>query len=100
MSEETKALSLKEKLFSETAQIKWQELQRFFAQGNLMLVAKDCNLVNVACHFAEDDRDRLLSMLDDGKVIQPSNDQARTWYEEDATLWSVVVAPFVLVQEL
>ena len=33
------------------------------------------------------------------KLAAVSNLQAKNWFECDATLWSLVVAPFVLVQE-
>lgn len=88
-----------EKLHSETARISWAELQRFFAQGSVLLVADALDLVQVAAWFAQDDTQALKPYIETGQVAAPSNDIAKTWYEQKAELWSVVVAPFVLVQE-
>lgn len=92
-------LSLVQRLHSETALISWHELQRFFAQGVVLHVSEALNLVETAVLLAEDQVDKISELLDIGTVSHPSNDQARAWYEADATLWSVVVAPYILVQE-
>ena len=99
MANDNAEMSLLEKLHSETAQISWLELQRFFAQGVVMHVASEADLVEVAVLFAQDESEELKSLLEANKVGAPSNDQARDWFEREAVLWSVVVAPFVLVQE-
>jgi len=91
--------SLIDKLHSETARIGWLELQRFFAQGLVMQVADSMDLVQVAVWFAEDDSEKLETHIKSGAIAPPSNVQAKTWYMQKAELWSVVVAPFVLVQE-
>ena len=99
MANDNAEMSLLEKLHSETAQISWLELQRFFAQGVVMHVASETDLVEVAVLFAQDESEKLKSLVESNKVCAPSNDQARDWFEREAVLWSVVVAPFVLVQE-
>ena len=43
------------KLLGETAQIGWSELERFFAQGKLIWVKGDLDLVSVAEFLAADD---------------------------------------------
>jgi hypothetical protein len=91
---------LKQKLVLETATIKWCELQRFFAQGNVLFVAEGEDLVEVAVGFARDDAEIVAALLERGAVSIVSDAQARVWIEQDATVWSVVVAPFVLVQGL
>ena len=91
--------SLVEKLHSETARIRWHELQRFFAQGSVLLVSDKLDLVRVAVYFAQDDSEALKPYLDTGQVAPPADKQAKEWYDNDVELWSVVVAPFVLVQE-
>jgi len=90
---------LLQKLHSETAQISWIELQRFFAQGVVINVDSSLDLVEVAMMFAEDESNKLKPLLESKKVEPPTNQQAITWYESEAVLWSVVVAPYVLVQD-
>ncbi len=92
-------IPLKGKLHNETAKIAWAELQTFFAQGLLLLVQNKIDLIEVAIKFSEDQAVEIKKMLDDGRVGPPNNDQAREWYANKTELWSVVVAPFVLVQE-
>ena len=92
-------MSLLEKLYSETAQISWLELQRFFAQGLVMNVDSSLDLPKVAVMFAEDNSKELALLVESEQVMAPSNEQARIWFEQRAELWSVVVAPFVLVQD-
>jgi len=90
--------SNKEKLLAETATIEWHELQRFFAQGAVLNVKEDLDLVEVAVLFAEDNADELEPLLKDLSISQPSNQLAKQWYADNTVLWSVVVAPYVLVQ--
>jgi len=89
-----------QKLHSETAQISWQQLQRFFAQGSVLQVADELDLVATALCFAEDNTTELEPLIKSKQVVAPSSDQARAWFDSDALLWTVVVAPFVLVQNL
>ncbi|MAT50425.1 MAG: hypothetical protein CMK32_04485 [Porticoccaceae bacterium] len=90
---------LKAKLASETARICWRELQRFFAAGSVIAVAADLDLVDVAWRLAQDDAALLKDWLERGAVQPVSDQQALAWYEADAELWSVVVNPWVLVQQ-
>ena len=99
MPEQKESLSKLEKLYSETARISWLELQRFFAQGVVIKVDDSLDLLDVAVMFADDLTDQLQLLLEAGQVRAPSNQEARNWYENKTALWSVVVAPYVLVQD-
>lgn len=90
---------LKDKLVNETARIRWHELQRHYAKGQVVAVSPELDLVEVAARLAEDDRLRFEGWLAAKQIHAPSADQARLWYDLDAVLWAVVVAPWVLVQE-
>lgn len=92
-------LNLVQKLHSETALIRWHDLQRYFAQGVVIVVGDSVNLVETAVLFAEDHADEISKLLNSVIISYPSNDQARGWYSANVELWSVVVAPYVLVQE-
>lgn len=86
-------------IHQQTAIIAWKELQRFFAQGRVLLLDEALDLVEVAVAMSEDSSSFLEPMIEDGSLKHPSNEQARAWYQQDTDLWSVVVAPYVLVQE-
>lgn len=91
-------IELKQKLVAETARIHWRELQRFFAQGLVLVVDDSLDLIDVACWIAKDDSTQIKPLQLNKQIMPPSNQQARDWYDDDTALWSVVVAPFVLVQ--
>ncbi len=91
-------ISTLEKLYGETALMHWTDLQRFFAQGKVLYVREELDLVQTAVWFAQDDTEKLKPYLDSQTISHPSNPLARSWYEQNIELWTVVVAPYVLVQ--
>lgn len=88
----------KEKLNLETARIAWKVLERFFARGVVLAVAESLDLTEVACAVSEDNKAQMQSWLKQGLVAKVSDQQAIEWHNQDAELWSVVVRPWVLVQ--
>lgn len=91
---------IRAKINSETAKIPWRELQRFFAQGKVMLVAADLDLVDVAFAVQQDEVEQVKSWTDAAQLNPVSDDQARSWFEANVSLWAVVVKPWVLVQHI
>ena len=92
-------ISLRDKLLGETARISWLELQRFFAQGKVIQVDPALDLVEIAVYFAEDNSDKVEPLIVESLISVPGDEQAQRWFDSNAELWSVVVAPFVLVQD-
>ena len=90
---------LRAKLNLETATMRWTELERFFASGALVAVGRELDLVDVAVCVANDDKEAVARWLAEGRVTKVNDDQARAWQSVDATLWTVVVKPWILVQE-
>lgn len=88
------------KLNLETAPIAWHELQRFFATGVVFRVDNSIDMVEVAVHISNDDRAKVEQLLNSGQLARVSDEFALKWFEADATLWSVVVKPWILVQEM
>ncbi len=88
------------KIVSETAKIPWLELQRFFAAGNVMQVATELDLVDVAYALQLDDIEQLKTWTESLQVCPVDDDQAKLWVSSDALLWAVVVKPWVLVQTI
>ena len=89
---------LKNKINRETAKAPWRELQPFFANGSAVFVAPGMDLVAVAATLAQDDKTQVQAWMEQGQVAPVSDEQAKTWYDTDATVWAVVVKPLVLVQ--
>ncbi|GLU32652.1 DUF2288 domain-containing protein [Trinickia caryophylli] len=87
------------KLLGETAKIGWAELERFFARGMLLRVARDIDLVSVAEAIAADDTPRVAQWLSAGLVERMQAETAADFAAREPELWAVVVSPWVCVQE-
>jgi len=91
---------LRDEIHAETSKIAWSELQRFFAAGKAIYVAVDLDLVEVAVQVSSDNSELVRQWMVTGKIAPVSDDQARCWIDTDATVWAVVVKPWVLVQDM
>lgn len=89
---------LRGKLNSETAKIRWSELQRFFAAGQILFIEADLDLIDVAFAFSQDNTEQVKRWLQQELVSPVTDAQAREWFNQDSLLWSIVVKPWVLVQ--
>ncbi|WP_317205018.1 DUF2288 domain-containing protein [Janthinobacterium sp.] len=90
---------LRLKVNRETARLQWSELEKHFAAGTVVYVANELDLVEVAVRISHDDKATIVQWMADGKVMKVSDQQAQSWQESDASLWAVVVNPFILVQQ-
>ncbi|MDX5373282.1 MAG: DUF2288 domain-containing protein [Pseudomonadaceae bacterium] len=97
MTEQTSTLYAK--LLGETARISWQELQPFFARGQLLTVVAALDLVEVAQAVAEDQGAKVSAWLQSGQLAKVDEGRAQDYLQRDPELWAVVVAPWVLIQE-
>jgi hypothetical protein len=91
---------LRHKLNLETAKLSWPELQRHFARGVVIVVHPTLDLVEASATLAEDNNDRAQSWINAGQLGRATEDQAHRWNESNQKFWAVVVAPWVLVQEI
>lgn len=98
-SHERKTSTLYAKLLGETARISWQELQPFFARGQLLRVESSTDLVEVALAVADDDSGKVAAWLQQGRVARVDESHAQDYLARDPELWAVVVSPWVLIQE-
>ena len=98
-ADKLQALS-RDEIHSETSQIAWSELQRFFAAGRAIYICPDLDLVEVALQISNDNSDLVRKWMDEDKLAPVSDDQARYWIGTDAIVWAVVVKPWVLVQDM
>lgn len=89
---------LRAKLNQETARMPWKELERYFAAGMVVMVSDDLDLVDVAVHIANDDKEAVTQWLSENRLAKVPDALAKAWLEADALLWTVVVKPWILVQ--
>lgn len=91
---------LRAKLNLETAQLAWPELERHFARGVVIKVAPGMDLVDAALHVAENNAATVQAWLADGRIAKAEIADAEDWHARKSIFWAVVVAPFVLIQEV
>lgn len=87
------------KLLGETASIRWEELQPFFARGALLWVEPALDLIAAAQAVAENQAGKVAAWLASGELAKVSESRALDLFERDPALWAVVVSPWVMVQE-
>ena len=86
-------------IHAETAAIDWKDLERFFAKGNLLRVSNQLDLVDVAVELANDNKATVEKWLESQDLAAVSSDEAAAWAQGADNLWSVVVLPWILVQQ-
>lgn len=87
------------KLNRETARIAWSELARFYASGAVIEVDGREDLIEVATAMATDDSIRINTLMQAGNLARVDDARASELQAAEQSLWAVVVAPWVLVQD-
>lgn len=87
-------------LNAETGKLQWSELVRHFARGVVIVVTSELDLVEVATAIAQNRNEDIETWSHAGLLRRASDDDARDWHEHNMIFWAVVVAPWVVVQEL
>ena len=98
MSEDAK--ELRAKLISETGKLEWPELERHFARGVVVAVNPGIDLIDVAVCMANDDKAGLESWFEAGTVRRAEAVDAEAWVKTQSLFWAVVIAPWVVIQEV
>ncbi len=98
MDESQEALLIR--LNAETARLTWPELERHFARGVVIKVATGLDLIEAATQIIQDDKTTVAKWMEAGQLGHPTLDDARDWVERQPDFWAVVVAPWVLIQEV
>ncbi|MEP1214258.1 MAG: DUF2288 domain-containing protein [Marinobacter sp.] len=90
---------IKAKLNLETSRINWHDLQVYYARGHVVKVSPELDLLDVAAELAADNTARFQQWMSAGQVGDVAPELAQQWYDSNAELWAVVIAPWVLVQD-
>ena len=90
--------ALRQEINEQTAQMRWSELERFFAGGNVISVAPELDLIDVGARIAADDKASVEEWMNAGLMYRTTDAQANDWVASDTLLWAVVVKPWILVQ--
>ncbi len=87
-------------LNAQTGRISWAELARYFARGLVVTLARGEDLLQVAEILIDDDAKSVESLYETGLLWRARDEDAMRWQENGTEFWAVVVAPWVLVQEI
>lgn len=83
----------------ETGRIGWTELQRHFARGEVLVAARELDLLEVAAALVRDDKTAVVGWKDRGVLHAARDEDALRWQARNQDFWAVVVAPWVVAQE-
>lgn len=87
-------------LNAQTGKIEWQQLVRHFARGVVVCVQQGQDLVAIAECLVNDQADEINGLYQKGILHRALDEDAFRWEENKTQFWAVVVAPWVLVQEV
>ena len=90
---------LKAEFLKQTAKMPWADLQTYYARGNVIVVAPNLDLVDVAVQLGLDNTAQFEGWIKAGEIAPAQDSDAQAWHDDDATLWVTVAAPWVLVQQ-
>ncbi|WP_162846786.1 DUF2288 family protein [Marinicella litoralis] len=98
MNEEN--LTTRQRFEKELGQISFQELQKFFAKGMMIMVSDQLPIIDVAMSLHDDDVQQIQQWIDDEQVVRAHDEHAKEWVVSRTEFNAVTVAPWVLVQEI
>ena len=92
------SLSTSEQLNLETAQIKWLDLQVYFAKGKLLIIDNSIDLIKAASLIADNDTAKISELIESRKISFATIKWAKQHCTELTDFWAVVVSPYVVAQ--
>ncbi|MEM7182293.1 MAG: DUF2288 domain-containing protein [Spirochaetota bacterium] len=81
------------------ASIDWEELKYFFARGQVIWIDPSMDLEETAYQICMNNTESVDEWMQEGKVQRMSDERAKHWYNQKLRVTSVVIQPWVLVQE-
>jgi hypothetical protein len=93
-------VELHDLLNAQAGRIGWDELARHFARGVVVWVAAGLDLLEIAESMIGDDAERISGLYASGRLARARDEDAVRWSAAGTEFWAVVVAPWVLVQEI
>ena len=84
----------------ETARISWKELEVYYASGNVISVSPDLDLIDLALVITEDNSQQLKDWTEQGLIDAITDEQAKEYADAQASVWAVVIKPWILIQSV
>lgn len=90
---------IRTKLNRETGKISWALLTGSQNLDDILVVASELDLIDVAVDFAMDNTSSVNTLLKQQLIRKADGELVKGW-SADLEVWAVVVAPWILVQEI
>lgn len=91
----------RERLKSEILTAFWRDLKDHAERQALFLVSQDLDLVEAGLEIVADNTAKVGKWINDGAIARPTLDQIEAWNQDPTRSFrSLIVAPYVLMQEL
>jgi len=84
----------------ETAKIAWKDLEIYYAGGNVISVSPELDLIDVALVITNDNTEQLKEWTTQGLIDSVTDEQAKQYANTQATVWAVVIKPWILIQTI
>jgi hypothetical protein len=94
------ALPLGDLLNAQAGRISWTELSVHFARGRLLILSPGQDMIAIAAKIIEDNAFSLEQLISASCLRRAEDKDAIEWQNRQSEFWAVVVAPWVLVQEV
>jgi hypothetical protein len=88
------------RLNQETGKLGWVDIERHFSRGVVVKVEAGLDLIEVAAVMVEDNKTTFVRWMEAGQVARATQDDALRWQSVEAQFWAIVIAPWLLVQEI
>jgi len=87
-------------LNGQAGKLRWAELEKHFARGVIIKIDPEMDLVEVAAAIVEDNKVVMETWMKEAKLSNADEKDATDWLQRQPEFWAVVVAPWVVVQEI
>jgi len=91
---------LRQKLEIEAGIADWKLLKPHFDRGAVVIVKNGFNIIDIGLQIACNNTEQVQEWISTGTLIKPTLPQIESWEEKTLSFHSLVVAPFVLIQEI
>ncbi|MGL1903275.1 MAG: DUF2288 domain-containing protein [Fibrobacterales bacterium] len=89
-----------EKLARECAPVSWEHIRPHFERDAVILASKALDFISIGTHIAEDNSEAISQEITAGNLGKPLESQIAQWDTAGATFNTLIISPFVLIQEL
>ncbi|MGL1936040.1 MAG: DUF2288 domain-containing protein [Fibrobacterales bacterium] len=88
-----------EKLTRECAPVSWEHIRPHFERDAVIIASKDLDIISIGTHIAEDNSEAISQEVAAGNLSKPLESQISQWDTSGATFNTLIISPFVLIQE-